>query len=204
EIRVLFRHLCAADPCALQAGRLDEAGGMVAGRILEHRAAARQAERLARLAVVEQALHALRRGAVVLAEAETRGQEPLFAVGISVRDGSATVPVADLVVPARARPHLATPVHHVDIHDLRPRLATEGAGIHAQRSADGAGNACEEFGGTEPPAVALACDHRAGYARFRLDEAVAELTQTGQRLTGGNDDSPDATVPDQEVASEAD
>ena len=54
EIRVLGRHHGAADAQALEARALDQARGMVAGRIGEHRAAAPLADGLGLLAALEQ------------------------------------------------------------------------------------------------------------------------------------------------------
>ena len=62
EIGVLGRDRGAADAEALQAGRLDQPRGMVAGRVGEHRAAAPLPDRLARLAPLQQHAHLARVG----------------------------------------------------------------------------------------------------------------------------------------------
>jgi len=58
---MLFGNLCAAYPCALEAGGLDQSRRMVVRGIAEHRTGIRQLQRLRRHAPFKQFLHALAR-----------------------------------------------------------------------------------------------------------------------------------------------
>ena len=78
EVGVLFRHPGTADPPALQAALLDQPGGMVAGRIAEHRTGIRQIQRLAGDAPGQQRLDRLsRRLTVAVVKSQPGGDKNL-------------------------------------------------------------------------------------------------------------------------------
>src|SRR5205807_4848828 len=77
EVGVLLGYRGAPDAKALEAGRLDEARGVVSRRVGEHRAAAPLADRLRGPAPLEERAHLalVRRGTAL--EAQARLEEPL-------------------------------------------------------------------------------------------------------------------------------
>ena len=88
------------------------------------------------------------------------------------------------------------------LHAL-PGLAAVSPGIHRQRAADRAGNAGEKFGGAEPPAYALPRQLRAGNAAAGTHEVGVDALQVPEDAGRGYDHAPQAPVPDQQVAADA-
>ena len=140
EIAVHFRHLRAADAQAAAAGGVDQLPGAVAGRILEGRAAGLFADRLRGFAVVLHLVHPrpdrVRRGDGAAkarrGENDRRDRRRCCGRRISCRRWSNRMFAA-----------VAADAGRLDQHVLG--LGAVGAGIHAQRAADGAGDAEEEF-----------------------------------------------------------
>src|SRR5215475_4560159 len=96
EVRVLLRHRGTADAEALEAGSLDEARGVIAGRVGEHRPAAPLPDRLRGLALCEELLHLAGVIARTALEGELGGEEPLLGLRWD------HLPVADAVLGDRA------------------------------------------------------------------------------------------------------
>ena len=65
-----------------------------------------------------------------------------------------------------ARVSRAAPIQHLHVDHMPPGLAAQGAGIHGQRAAQGAGDAGKEFSGPQAPFHALTRDARTGHAGF--------------------------------------
>src|SRR5665213_1459924 len=61
EVGMFFRHYGIADAIALEAGGIDQARGMIRGRVLEHRAAAPASERLGLAATLSERTLAIAR-----------------------------------------------------------------------------------------------------------------------------------------------
>src|SRR5690606_20026586 len=181
EVRVLLRDHGAADALALHAGLLDEPARVVAGRIAEHRAAARRAHGLHLAALREQRANRGRRRVGVALEAERRGDEPL---GGRRADDRA---VADLELRARARALDAVAVDGAAAFDVVPRPAAESAGVHRARAADAARDAGEEHGRPELPRETLPREQHARHARADAHAEVVELLDLLRQRAGRDD-----------------
>src|SRR6185437_23080 len=198
EVGMLRRHRGIADAQSLQARGLDEARSVIAGRVGEHRAAAPLPDRLGRLALLQQSIHL----AAVLGrpgfEAQPRGHEPLC------RGRRLDMTVARPVLARRPAMLLAAAVDRLDLHDVPPGLAPEGAGVHRQRTAQRAWNAREKFRRTEAPFDALPGDARAGYTGLAVHHVLTGALQPIQRAACADHDARDPAVAHQQIASEPD
>src|SRR4029077_19013197 len=116
EVGVLLRYRGVTDAKALESRGLDEARGMIARWIGEHRATAPLTDRLRGLALREQLLHlaAVRPGAGL--EAQLRADEPL------IRDRGAHLAVAHLVLRWRTPVHAPVAVDGLQRAHVRPGL----------------------------------------------------------------------------------
>ena len=139
EIAVHFRDLRAADAQAPAAGGIDQLPGAISRWIFEGRAAGLVADRLGGLAVVLDLVHPRANGV-------GRGERPAKARG-SKDDGriDAAVAIDEFHVGIGKRVFLAVAADAGSVEQNILGLAAIGAGIHAQRAADGAGNAEEKF-----------------------------------------------------------
>src|SRR5213082_3487548 len=143
EVGVLLGYRGAPDAKALEAGRLDEARGVVSRRVGEHRAAAPLADRLRGPAPLEERAHLalVRRGTAL--EAQARLEEPFIRLR---RDHLA---VADPVLGRGAGARRAAAVDGRDGEHVPPGFPAEGAGVHRKRTSERARDAGEEFRGPE-------------------------------------------------------
>src|SRR5215210_3059806 len=139
EIAVHFGHLRAPDPQAPASGGVDQLPGALTERILERRAAGLFTNRLRGFAVVLHLVH-------TLSDFRRRRDPPAKARrGENNRTVDATVAVSEFHIRIRKRTLVAvatkTNCFDQDVFNLN----AVGAGIHAQRAADGAGNTEQEF-----------------------------------------------------------
>src|SRR5213082_488307 len=198
EVGVLLGYRGAPDAKALEAGRLDEARGVVSRRVGEHRAAAPLAYRLRGPAPLEERAHLalVRRGTAL--EAQARLEEPFIRLR---RDDLA---VADPVLGRGAGARRAAAVDGRDGEHVPPGFPTEGAGVHRKRTSERARDAGEEFRGPEPPLDALPGDARTGDARLGAHRALAGAVEEIERAVRAHDHALQAAVAHQEVAPEPD
>src|SRR6266436_9349641 len=161
EVAVHFRDLRVADPQAAAAGGIDQLPGAFARRILEGRAAGLFANRLSGFAVV---LHLVHAGADRL----RCGDQPLKARGREDDRGiDAAVAIDELHAGIVEYLFSAVAANTASLDQNILGFSAIGAGVHAQRAADGAGNAEEEF---QP----------ADIGRYRcLGDALVERSRTG-------------------------
>ena len=131
-------------------------------------------------------------------EGQFRGDEPL--VGHRGDD----VAVADAVLGRRAQLRAPGAVDGLDAAHVRPGLPAEGAGVHGERAAQGAGNAGEELRRPQTPLDALAGDARAGDAGLGAHHGLAQALERIERAVHADDDAADAAVAHQQVAAEPD
>ena len=75
-----------------------------------------------------------------------------------------------------------------------PGLATERAGIHGERAAQGAGNSGEEIRRSKSPLDALFGDARAGYAGFAIDNALRNTLQPVEHTVRQDGGATQSTV----------
>ena len=139
KIAVHFRHLRTADAQAPAARRVDQLPGAVTGRILEGRSSRLFADRLCGLAMVLYFVHPRANGfGCGDGPAKARRGEDDGRIDAAAAVDEFHIRMAEGVLPA-----IATDANSLHQHVLGFRAV--GAGIHAQRAADGAGNAEEEF-----------------------------------------------------------
>src|ERR1700674_5319188 len=117
---------------------------MIARRIGEYRSTTPLADGLRLFAFVEQFANSFGVGAGRALELEPRADEPLVI-------GSLYGAITDLIIGGLARVAKAATIEYVDFDHVAPRLLAPGAGIHRQRSTQGAGNAGKEFRGPQSP-----------------------------------------------------
>src|SRR5581483_4901319 len=197
EIRVLLRDHGAAAAETAAAGAVDQLPGLVSRRIGEGRAAGARANRLARAAL------RLDLGHPLLDPRRIARRSPQHGAGEDPILGNAAVAVGE---PHLGRCELVPGAFGIErgcLHQHVLDLAPIGAGIHAQRAADRAGDAGEELEAGEP---GVARDHRA---------VEAELPGAGSGIAAPRPDlgeSPpepdhhalDAAVAHQPVRGDAD
>src|SRR6266545_251878 len=138
KVAVHFRHLGVADLEPAAAGGIDDLPGLVAGRVLEGRAAGAALDRLGGLARLRDLVHLggdLRRIAGLVLE-HCRGEDDV------VRHAAMAIAVMHVAVGEDAHAALAVDAARLDQRVLG--LAAVGAAVHPQRAADGARNAAEE------------------------------------------------------------
>src|SRR5207244_13462138 len=142
---VLLGYRGAPDAKALEAGRLDEARGVVSRRVGEHRAAAPLADRLRGPAPLEERAHLalVRRGTAL--EAQARLEEPF------IRLRPDDLAVADPVLGRGAGARRAAAVDGRDGEHVPPGFPAEGAGVHRDRSPALSSEAPEEYRRPDPP-----------------------------------------------------
>src|SRR3984893_11567209 len=139
EVAVHFRDLGVADPQAAAAGGIDQLPSAFARRILEGRTAGLFANRLSGFAVV---LHLVHAGADRL----RRGRRPTKARGREDNRGIDAAVAIDELHPGIVQYLLsAIAANPASLDQNILGFSAIGAGVHAQRAADGAGNAEEEF-----------------------------------------------------------
>ena len=92
--------------------------------------------------------------------------------------------------------------HDLDARDIAPRLAAVAAGVHRQRAADGAGNACEEFGLGKTVCRGEPRHLGARDARFGANRPIAHLERIERRVQH-QDRAAHAAVANEQVAAEA-
>src|SRR5262249_4348888 len=155
EVRMLLRHRGIADAKALETRRLDEACGVIARRVGEHRAAAPLPDRLRGLALDEHLLHFARVRAGTALEAELRPEKPLL------RHRRDDLAVTHPVFSRCAAVCAAAAIDGLERAHVLPGLPAEGPGVHGQRTAEGAGNAGKELRRSQSPLDALSRDARA-------------------------------------------
>ena len=166
KVGVLLRDLGVPDRPALESAVLDQSGGMIAGRILEHRAAASGAPRLGGVpAPHEFGDHGLDRGPGGSFQLKGGGHEPL-------PRRHARTPVGDAEILPGAGAPLAPPVNGLDLGHKVPDLAAIGPGVHGQRAAHGARDAGQKL----QPGQAL-LGGKTG--RARAGEAGADFKRVG-------------------------
>src|SRR5450631_4114887 len=161
EVAVQLRDLRAADPQSAAAGGIDQLPGAFARRILEGRAAGLFANRLRGFAVVLHLVHAradrLGRGHQA---AKARGGKDDRGIDAAVAIDELHGGIVEYLFAA-----VAADAGRFDQHI--PGLRTVGASVHAQRAADGAGNAEEKF---QPADIGR---------RRRLGDALVERRRAG-------------------------
>src|SRR5437868_337398 len=163
EIAVHLRDLRAADAQTSAAGGVDQLPRAMARRVLEGRAAGLFANRLRRLAVALHLLHPL-------ADRFRRGDCPPKARGGEDDrriDGAIAIGELHVAIVEDERLAIAAEAGRFDQNVFSLRAI--GAGVHAQRAADGAGNAEEEF---EPADSGRSC--RLGHAFVERGGARAD------------------------------
>ena len=143
EVGVLLRHRRIADAIALEPGGLDQARGVIAGRVGEHRAAAPLADRLRRRCAAQQRAHAVARCPAPRLEVQLRGEEPLLAR----RAGALDVAVADAILLRRARVRAAAAVDGLD----RAARAARSPRRRRRHSSPARRRACPECRRRTPP-----------------------------------------------------
>src|SRR5580765_4426423 len=196
EIRVLGRDRGVADAKALQPRRLDQARGVIARGIGEHRAAAPLPDRLRGLAAREERAHLARMGTGALLKLQACADEPFL------RHRRRHVAVAHLVLVALARVRGAAAVDGLDALDVAPGLPAEGTGVHGERPAEGARDTGKELGGPQAPLDALAGDARAGDAGFGAHRGVVHALEGLKGAVRADDDAADAPIAHQQVAAQ--
>src|SRR5690348_11605480 len=167
---------------------------MVARRVGEHRAAAPLADRLGGLAPLQQRAHLRFIDPGLALECQSRGDEPL------VPGRALDVAVADRVLTGRARMHPAVTVDRLDLRDMAPGLPAERAGVHRERTPQGAGNTGKEFRRAQPPLHALLRHSGAGHARLAVDRRLAAAIQAIERAMRADDDAFEPPVAHEDVA----
>ena len=135
---------------------LDEPAGEIARRVAEHGAAARDAERLTRVAFREHRLDRVERALRVAVEAERGRRGTTRCSGRAPCDSRSRSRRAAASCARRAGRSSSTAL------DVVPGLAAERARVHRERAADGARDSGEERGGPELPAHALLREQHAG------------------------------------------
>ena len=180
EIRVLLRHACAADRVAFEAAALDQARGVVAGRIAEDAAGVRQVERLRRDSPAQELRDPLARDAAVAARKRKprRSEHRIGQAAVRAAHG----PVSDGIARRGLDRDSAAARHDLDARDVAPRLAAVAAGVHRERTADRARDPGEELGARETVRRGEARDLGARDARFRVDQPVDELQRNERRV----------------------
>src|SRR2546429_1181748 len=198
EVGVLLGYRGAPDAKALEAGRLDEARGVVSRRVGNPGAAAPLADRLRGPAPLEERAHpALGRGGTAL-EAQARLEEPF------IRLRPDDLGVADPVLGRGAGARRAAAVDGRDGEHVPPGFPAEGAGVHRERTSERARDAREEFRGPKPPLDALPGDARTGDARLGAHRALAGAVEEIERAVRAHDHALQAAVAHQQVAPEPD
>src|SRR5450755_104355 len=172
EIRVFFRDHGIADAITLESGRFDQSRGMIAGRILEHRAAAPLTRRLGLPAPLGERAHAAARLTRARLELQLGGQKPFLGACARSRVDRLDLAIADVEVLRRARAPLAVAVDGLDTQHMAPGFIAECAGVHGQRAAKSARNAPEEFRLRQSPVHAGARNARARHAGLAVNPAL--------------------------------
>ena len=133
---------------------------MIAGRIGEHRSAAPLADGLRLAPLVEQLAYGVAVGAGLALKAQLRADEPLVLRPLYAA-------VTDLVVGWMAHMPGTTTIEDLHFRYMRPGFLAPRAGVHGQRTAQGAGNAGEELRGAQAPTshTGVRCAHTARQPR---------------------------------------
>ena len=196
---MLVRNPRAAVACTTHAGLLDQLPCLVALGVLEGRAPRLLADRLRVLAFLFQRCHARGdRSPVARARAKTCAQDDRAFLDVRAAVAQPQVLAskgADDGLEACSR-H-ARPQHAHFLQNLL-RIASFCACVHPDRSADGAGDANEEF----QAAACLACcetgERSQTYSCARLDCTVVKPCHTRQARSG-KDNSLQTSICDQQV-----
>src|SRR5262249_45421948 len=138
EVAVHLRHLRVADGKAAAAGGVDQLPRLVAGWILERRAAGAALDRLRRLARPGDLVHL---GGDLVRVARPPGEQRL---GEDHVLGRAAVAIAVVHVGVGKHLHVAGAIDPARLDQDVPGLAPIGAAVYAQRAADRARNAAQE------------------------------------------------------------
>ena len=196
EVRVFLGHRGIADAKTLQARRVDEPRGVIARRIGKNRPATPFANRLRRLAALEQLADLLVVDAVGALELQFRRQEPLFG------SGRYDLPVADFEFARRARVFLTVPVDRFDFDDVAPGLTAEGAGIHGESPTQRPRNSRKKLSRAQSPLHALFGNACTGEAGLAVDICLVEPVETIERAVSADDDALETAVANQQVAAQ--
>ena len=195
KVGVLLRDLGVPDRPALESAILDQPGGMIAGRILEHRAAASGAPGLGGVpAPHEFGDRGLDRGPGGGFQLKGGGHEPL-----PRRDPRASVGDAEL--PPGAGAPLAPPVNSLDLGHKVPDLAAVGPGVHGQRAAHGARDAGQKLQPGQALLGGKTGRARAGEARADFERVGLGPRAFGQRPRDRDHGPAQAAVAHQQVAA---
>ena len=199
EIGMLLRDHRAAATTAFEARGLDQPRGMIAGRILEDRAAAPFPEWLCFTSTLHQGCH---RGPLVAAarlEIQLGGKKPLLR-----RIGRpADMPVADLEFLGCSRAPLPVPIDGGQGRDVPPGLVTICARVHGECSTEGARDAAEELAFRQCPVRAQTRNARAGHTGLTIDPGLRQALDAREGTGRGNHRAPDAALAHQQIAAES-
>ena len=172
--------------------------GVIAGRVAEHRAAARLPHRLQVGAAREQFLDS-RAGNSSIAglQPQLRGDEPFTGRPLHAA-------ISDRVLIRPAPRNLAAPIDRVDGLHQRPGLAAEGTRVHREGTAHGPRYADQELGPDQARIRAMARDLGAGSTGAGLNDVAVHGNDVVKRGVGGDHAAADPAVAHQQVAAEAD
>jgi hypothetical protein len=96
------------------------------------------------------------------------------------------------------------PIDHLNTLDLLPGFPSKCAGIHRQRTANGAWNASKKLGWTQLPANAIARQNGACHTRSGPNSALTELFDIAKGILHSDDNASHTTITHEQIAAQTD
>src|SRR5437879_10834694 len=158
---------------ALEPAGLDQARGVLAGRVAEYRAGIRKFEWLLRDALREQILDA-RPGAFLVARAETEPSCEKPFVLAQFRSAQCDAAIASLEIPRGTVAHCPGARYRQHLRDDVPGFRPVAAGVHRERPADRAGHSGEELRALEAARRREPRHLGTGDARFGVNQVALD------------------------------
>ena len=189
---MLFGDLGAATHQATAAGLVDQLPGLLARWIGEGRTAGPAFDRLARLTGLADLVHAGADGGFVARHGlqPGAGEYPIL--------GNGGVAIGEAEIGKRQPVYPAQPVHRLRLTHHLHHLAAISAGVHPQRTTDGAGNAAQELHAAEPGIARRQRNIQVERASARFDHIPFD-PDLGKAAAEPNHDARYAAVADQGI-----